>query len=74
MNNSLDDRNGFPDTFKTMEHIVAHIAKAGPGVDIDINNILMRFAMDVTGTLCSMECSSLYYDQAFPCLFHGILA
>jgi hypothetical protein len=42
-------RNGFPKILKLASQLVDNIKNRGPEADIDINNICMRFSMDVTG-------------------------
>lgn len=42
-------RNGFPDVYRTAMQLVEHVAKLPPGTAFDINNVTMRYAMDITG-------------------------
>lgn len=42
-------RNGFPEVLKMALQLVENIKQLGPGTDFDVNNITMRYAMDVTG-------------------------
>ncbi len=42
-------RNGFPDVVKILDQIVDNMLKLPPGEELDINNVTLRFAVDVTG-------------------------
>lgn len=42
-------RDSFPAILRVLEQIVSNIADGGPGHEADLNNVAMRFAMDVTG-------------------------
>lgn len=65
-------RNGFPDVVKILDQIVANMLKLAPGEELDINNVTLRFAMDVTGeiepvcasiSLSSIECMLLLHPD-----------
>ncbi len=42
-------RDAFPAVLKVLEQIIGNLEDGGPGVEADLNNLMMRFAMDVTG-------------------------
>jgi hypothetical protein len=42
-------RNGFPDIMAISQRMADCLMAAGPRADVDMNNIFMRYAMDVTG-------------------------
>ncbi|BDA50154.1 Cytochrome P450 3A13 [Coccomyxa sp. Obi] len=46
---SKNIKNGFPDVVKILDQIVDNMLKLAPGEELDINNVTLRFAMDVTG-------------------------
>ena len=42
-------RNGFPGVLQMAHQVVDHLKRLGPEAAVDINNITMRYSMDVTG-------------------------
>lgn len=42
-------RDAFPAILKVLEQVISNVTAAGPGCEVDVNNLAMRFAMDVTG-------------------------
>ena len=46
-------RTCFPAVVGVLDHIIANMASLGPGAELDMNNVTMRFALDVTGA-CEM--------------------
>lgn len=42
-------RDVFPALLKVLEQIISNVAEGGPGREADLNNAMLRFAMDVTG-------------------------
>lgn len=42
-------RDAFPAILKVLEQVMSNVTAAGPGCEVDVNNLAMRFAMDVTG-------------------------
>ena len=42
-------RNAYPGVLQKVNEVTANFQALGPAADIDINNVAMRFALDVTG-------------------------
>ena len=42
-------RDAFPAILKVLEQVISNVTAAGPECEVDVNNLAMRFAMDVTG-------------------------
>ncbi|CAL8465333.1 g4868 [Coccomyxa elongata] len=47
--NPRNIRDAFPAILKVLEQVISNVTAAGPGCEVDVNNLAMRFAMDVTG-------------------------
>ena len=46
---SINHRSGFPSILSKVLEVVGNLERLGPTADVDVNNITMRFAMDITG-------------------------
>ena len=53
MMRALPCREAFPDTLRILSHIVEHIHRGGASSEWDLNNVLLRFAMDMTSIVLS---------------------
>ena len=42
-------RSGFPEVVKTLDQVVSNMAGMPPGSELDINNVTLRLALDITG-------------------------
>ena len=42
-------RRGFPDVIAILDRVVANMAGMPPGTELDMNNVTLRIALDVTG-------------------------
>lgn len=42
-------RKGFPAVVRILDDTIANMAALAPGSELDINNVTMRLAMDITG-------------------------
>jgi hypothetical protein len=42
-------RNGFPNVVQILDQIVGNLQRVGSQEDVDVNNVTLRLAMDVTG-------------------------
>ena len=45
----LHDRKGFPGAVKVLDNIVTNMAALPGGAEVDINNVTLRLALDITG-------------------------
>jgi hypothetical protein len=73
-------RNGFPGILKKSMQVAESFKRLGPEADIDINNVMMRFTMDVTGLVGFAKdyqtCVNIYdakTDDFFEVLRTGVL-
>ena len=46
---SLHGRNGFPDVIQTLAKVIRNMSQLPAGTQLDMNNITMRIALDITG-------------------------
>ena len=42
-------RRGFPDVIAILNKVIANMANMPPGTELDMNNVTLRIALDVTG-------------------------
>ena len=50
---ALSCREAFPDTLRILSNIVEHMHRGGAASEWDLNNVLLRFAMDMTSIVVS---------------------
>ena len=77
-------RNGFPGIVALADRMGRGLAGAGAGSPIDMNNVFMRYAMDITGVVgfakdfratasVGAHCADPATDSLFECLRDGML-
>ena len=49
----LTRREAFPSTLRILNNIVQHMHRGGTPTEWDLNNVLLRFAMDMTSIVVS---------------------
>jgi hypothetical protein len=56
-------RRCFPAVVKLLDHIMGNLAALPAGADVDVNNVAMRLALDMTGarTSCLQIAQPAYY-------------
>ena len=42
-------RNGFSDVLRILDQVISNLRQLAPHDDVDINNVTLRYALDVTG-------------------------
>lgn len=42
-------RNGFPEVVRILDQVVGNLGALAPGEEVDVNNVTLRLALDITG-------------------------
>ena len=64
-------RKGFPAVLHILDRVIANMASMPPGSELDINNITLRLALDMTGESLQGSCSKqtvILWICRMPCL------